>query len=75
MPTPISRDSPIAKAIAEISMVPVERIQHWAVIVQYDTCAQLIHTLCCDKHAREQLALMMATAPDIPDLYTDQGEN
>jgi hypothetical protein len=74
MTTRITRDSPLARALAELCKVPVERIQDWAIVVQYDTGVALIHTLCCDEHARQGLALIAATPPDVTDI-THEGQD
>lgn len=75
MPIPISRKHPLSLEIAKAVDVPVERIQNWAIVVQYDTGAALLHTLCCDEHAREGLALVAATPPDTPDMSDYTGSN
>lgn len=71
----IPKDGPVADLIAELAHVPRERIKDWCLVVQYDTGIALVHTLCCEEHAREGLARIAATPPDIPDTHLYDGEN
>lgn len=75
MPIRIDRKHPLVQEIAKACMVPAERIQDWAIVVQYDTGVALVHTLCCNEHAREGLALVAATPPDTPDMTDYTGSN
>lgn len=75
MPVPIDRSHPLAIALAEAAQVPVERIQHWVCVVQYDTGVAMLHTLCCNEHARKGLALVAATPPDVTDASRFTGSN
>ena len=71
----IDRQHPLAQELAKACMVPVERIQHWVIVVQYDTGIAMLHTLCCNEHAREGLALVAATPPDVTDIGDYSGSN
>lgn len=75
MPQLIPKDGPLAELLAEVCMIPRERIQHFAVVVQHDKWCVLMHTMCCNEHAREGLARVAATAPDTPDLGDYRSEN
>lgn len=75
MPIQIDRKHPLVVELAKVVMVPVERIQHWVIVVQYDTGVAMLHTLCCDEHAREGLAIVAATPPDLPDTSIYVGSN
>ena len=68
MPEPITREHPLAQAIAKATDVPVERIWDFVVIVQHDKGVAMLHTLCCNDCARRGLALVAATPPDAPDV-------
>lgn len=65
MTTPISKAGPLGRVLSELIHVPVERIQDWVIVVEYDTGVAMVHTLCCEEHAREGLALIAATQPDV----------
>jgi hypothetical protein len=67
MPTRIDTNNPLVIEVAKAAMISADRIQHFVLVVQYDKGVQLIHTMCCNEHAREGLAAVAATPPDIPD--------
>jgi hypothetical protein len=71
----IARDSDIAKVLSDLCTIPVERIENFAIVVQYDTGVALIHTLCCDVRAKEGLAIIAATPPDFADITHDHEGN
>jgi hypothetical protein len=71
----IRKDSSLAKELSALAEVPAERIEHFAIVIQYDTGVALIHTLCCDAHAREGLARIAATPPDLTDISHDYEGN
>ena len=75
MAVPIDRQHPLAQEMAKACHVPVERIQHWVIVVQYDTGIAMLHTLCCNEHAREGLALVAATPPGVTDTSRFTGSN
>jgi hypothetical protein len=75
MPQIIRKDGPLAKLLAEVCMIPIERIQHFAVVVQHDRGCVLMHTMCCNDHAREGLARVAATPPDIANIGDYRSEN
>jgi hypothetical protein len=75
MPYLIPKDGPVASMLAEVCMIPRERIEDFVIIVQDDKGTVMLHTLCCDKHAREGLARIAATPADIEGLGDYGSEN
>lgn len=71
----ITSDDLLVQAIARATNVPVKRIQDFVVVVQHDKGVAMLHTLCCNAHAREGLALVAATPPDAPDVDRFTGSN
>lgn len=75
MPQRIRKDGPLATMLAEVCMLPRERIQNFVVLVQHDKGVVVLHTLCCMDHVREGLATIATTEPDMPDLGDYRSEN
>lgn len=71
----IDRTRPLAQELAKATSVPVDRIEQWVIVVQYDTGIAMLHTLCCEQHAREGLARVAATPLDLPDIGRFTGSN
>ena len=71
----IERRGPLAQALAKYCMIPVERIEDFCILVQHDQGVVMLHTLCCNEHARQGLAVIAATPPDTPDLGDYRSEN
>lgn len=75
MPVKVPKDSSLGQYLAGLFSVPAERITNMIIIAEWDTGLAMAHTMCCEIHAREGLARIAATPPDIPDVSRFTGSN
>ena len=68
-------NSQLVTLIGEVFSVPPDRIQHLMIIVTYDTGVAMAHDACCNEHAREFLANLAATPPDLTGIERFTGSN